>query len=258
MNKMSILFLPLLIFLLGCTDNNSTDNMQLEGDVQLNFRASFENDDLVMYDQTYSYEDDMSLRFQLFQFYISHVALVKEMQDTINGGVELLDVALVSYQDIQSVQAAEEGVSISLSEVPAGLYKGIKLGIGVADDLNVTQPGDHPAGHPLSDNYWTAATGYIFTKIEGNADLDGSGNYDQKLTFHIGAGELYREKMFIEDIEVPASGLLNLNFSIDVNDILVSGGDYLDFRTVNQDHTNNMEVAAFIANNLAAAINMDK
>lgn len=245
------------IFLCACTNDNTNSQPALSGEVNLNFDVDFKNQDLVMYDQTYGYEAGMALRFQLFQFYISNVYLIKEMQDTLNGGTKLVDIQLISYKDVQTSQAAQEGISLSVKDIPSGSYKGIRLGIGVADEYNLTQPGDHPAGHPLSDNYWTAAKGYIFTKIEGNADLAGTGNFEQKLTFHIGASELYKEKVFFKDVEVPSSGELNMNFTLDVNDILVTTDDFLDFRVVNKDHTTNMEVATFIADNLANAIRLN-
>lgn len=257
MKNSIFLFGAIFFLLLACTNDNTSDQTELEGDVNLTFNAKFKGQNLLMYDQTYDYKAGMDLRFQLFQFYISHVSLIREMADTVTGGVELVDIALVSFRDIQTTQAANEGITIPISNIPAGNYKGIRVGIGVADDFNVTQPGDHAAGHPLSDNYWTAAKGYIFTKIEGNADLNDDNDFEQPLTFHIGASELYRDKLFITDLNVPANGSLDFNFTLDVNDIFVQGQDFLDFRTVNKDHTTDMEVAGFIARNLANAISLE-
>jgi len=247
------------ISLTSCTNDNNQPVQAPEGDVKLTFKANFKNEPLLMYDDTYDYEAGMKLRFQLFQFYISHLKLITEMEDTLSGGEELLDIALVSFKDVNNMPAAEEGIVFQVEDVPAGKYKGIKLGVGVSDDFNATQPGDYPAGHPLSDNYWTAATGYIFSKIEGNADINGDGDFSEKLTFHTGASELYREKVFIEDFEVKQGEPLELNFNIDLNNVLVkNAGEFLDFRQVTQDHTNDMEVAAFIANNLGNALSLEQ
>ena len=103
-----------------------------------------------------------------------------------------------------------------LSDVPAGQYKAIKLGIGVPEELNATQPGDYTPGHPLSTDYWTAASSYIFTKVEGNADLDGSDEFATKLTFHIGGNPRYREIEFEKSITVSPAGALPIAFEVDL------------------------------------------
>lgn len=252
-----ILVLSVFLFT-TCNNDNQKSAEALEGDVTITFKADFKGHPLLMYDDTYEYEAGMSLRFQLFQFYISHLSLIKEMADTVNGGEELVDIALISFKDVTSQQLAEEGIVVEIKDVPAGLYKGIKLGVGVSDDFNMTQPGDYAAGHPLSDNYWTAATGYIFSKIEGNADLNGDGDYTEKLTFHTGASQLFHEKVFIQDLEVQQGAALKLEFNVDLYRVLAkNANEFLDFRQITQDHTNDMNVAGFIANNLANALSLE-
>ena len=259
--KYSVLMGVLLLVGLGMTSCNNEKEKSaeaLEGNVTLTFKANFKGEPLVMYDDTYEYEGGMSLRFQLFQFYISHLTLISEMADTLSGGEELFDIALISFKDITSMQAAEEGLAFEIKDIPAGKYKGIKLGVGVSDDFNMTQPGDYSAGHPLSDNYWTAATGYIFSKIEGNADLNRDGNFTEKLTFHTGASSLYNEKVFIQDFDVVQGSPLQLVFNIDLHKVIAkNSNEYLDFRQLTQDHTNDMNVAGFIAQNLANALSIE-
>ncbi|MEL7118143.1 MAG: MbnP family protein [Bacteroidota bacterium] len=255
----NIFFLALLILsFFSCSENGGNEVIDLKGDVTINFQGLFKNQPLVMFDDVYAYEDGIDLRFQLFQFYISDVSLVKEMNDTINGTQELMEVALVSFKDIQSTQAASEGITFKLEDIPAGEYKGIKLGIGVANQFNRMQPGDFAAGHPLSDNYWSASKGYIFSKIEGNADLNGDGTFSEKLTFHIGAESLYNEKIFINAFEVKANDELDINFTIDLFKVLSQGsGDFINFNEVTQDHTNNMEIASFISQNIGNALALE-
>ncbi len=261
MKSTSYILLPALFLVLGftsCTNDNNDNAQDLTGDVTINFKANFKNQPLLMYGDVYNYEAGMDLRFQLFQFYVSHLKLIRDMADTISGGEELIDIALVSFKDITSQQLAEEGISITIEDVPAGNYKGLEMGLGVSDDFNMTQPGDYAAGHPLSDNYWTAATGYIFSKIEGNADLNGDGDFTEKLTFHTGASELYKEKVFIEDFRVGQGTPLQFEFNIDLYKVLAkSSNEFLDFRQITQDHTNDMEIASFIFENLANAMSLE-
>ena len=110
----------------------------------------------------------------------------------------------------------EQGISFNIGDIPPGDYTGIRVGIGLNSELNSTNPGDYAAGHPLSDNYWSAATGYIFSKIEGNADLNGDNNFSEGITYHSGANEFYQEKTFNKVIRVPEGGTVELQFKVDL------------------------------------------
>lgn len=248
------LFLPFTMAVLlfaACGDNNKGETAQ----VDLNFQAVYQDTPLTMFTRSYPYLDGMNVKFQNFIFYISDVKLIRED----GASHKLSEVELVSFKNIQEDNVAVRGVTVAKADVPAGTYKAVEMGIGIAPALNGTQPGDYKPGHPLTDNYWSWALGYIFTKIEGNADLDGDGNYDEnaKLTFHIGANELYRTRTFNKNIVVRSGEPLSIPFEVDLRRVLVNDeGDYLDFQIIRQDHTNDMNVARFIFDNLDAAIRL--
>lgn len=250
-NLIFILVLSLIFGASKCEDDTSP-----QAQINMNFKASFGTDPLVMFAEDYAYEDGMGVKFQLFQFYISEITLLKDLY----GGseTEVLDVELVSFKNIQDANAAQQGIDISISDVPAGDYEGIRIGLGVDPDLNKTNTGDYTPGHPLSDHYWSAALGYVFTKIEGNADLEGVGNFEEKLTFHIGTDTYYRTKTFAKAITVEKGANTNLNFNIDLRKVLVNdNGEFLDFRVTPQDHTNDANLDTFIADNLKEALKLE-
>jgi hypothetical protein len=223
-------------------------------DVELNFSADFGNDPLVMYANSYAYEDNMDFRLQLFQFYISNGYLINADGTT---GPKVLDVALVNFGGVQSESEAEAGVSVVLKDVPAGNYKGLRLGIGVDPVLNQTQPGDYSVDHPLSTNYWLMTNSYVFAKIEGNADFDKAGTYASEVTLHMGGDNNYREKTFEVPFEVKGENLKTLHFSVDVKKALVDGnGKFLNFATTPQIHSDLSPWAVFIADNLQNALQM--
>ena len=252
MKKFAIAGLVLaLVSFWSCNDEAPADQT---GTVTLNFVGQFDNDPLLMYERPYSYPEGVTTKFQLFHFYLSDVALLPA-----DGGPEvpLFDVALISFKDVQSEEAARQGVSVTAAEVPPGRYDGIRLGIGLTEQLNQTQPGDYTPGHPMSDNYWSWAKGYVFFKIEGIADLEGDGAFGEKLTFHIGLDEHYRERVISRPLEVRSGQPLELRFDVDLADVLApDGGSFVNFRQVTQDHTNDMELARFLADNLQAAIRL--
>ncbi|MFN7116733.1 MAG: MbnP family protein [Saprospiraceae bacterium] len=248
MKRLAFLLLFGILFLAAdCNDDNPQPNET--GILELNFKGTFGNDPLVMYAREYAYEAGMKLKLQLFRFYLAEI--------TLADNYKISDVEIVDFEDVQSDGMAQQGITIRLEKVPANNYNGIKMGIGLNEKLNKTQPGDYEPGHPLSDNYWSWALGYVFTKIEGNADINGDGVFNDKLTFHIGANSLYRNKQFNKSFTVKAGETTRLNFEVDLRKVLVKNeSNFLDFRKVTIDHTNNMEVATFISDNLVNAIEM--
>lgn len=246
-----ILFVGLTLMASKCEDD-AIPSAQLD----MNFKASFGADPLVMFADDYAYEDGMNVKFQLFQFYISEITLLKDLSS--GSGTEILDVELVSFKDIQNATAAQAGIDISISDIPPGDYAGIRIGLGIDPDLNKTNTGDYTPGHPLSDHYWSAALGYVFTKIEGNADLEGNGDFEEKLTYHIGTDTYFRSKTFTKAISVENGQTNDLNFTIDLKKVLVNdNGEFIDFRVTPQDHTNDASLDTFVADNLKEALKLE-
>lgn len=220
---------------------------QSTGTLELHFKGTFGADPLVMYAREYPYEAGMKMKLQLFRFYLSNISLSKE--------VKVSDIEIVDFEDVQSDAAAQQGITIQIKNVPIKDYTGINFGVGVSETLNKTNPGSYAPGSPLSDNYWSAAMGYVFTKIEGNADVNGDGVFNDKLTFHAGGNPYYRNTTFDKNFTVKAGETTRLNFEIDLRKVLVKNTtDFLDFRKVTIDHTTKPEIATFISDNLANSI----
>ena len=254
MFKMSHFLLFLCLSVVTSCEQRDDDDQQALGSVELNFKSVYGDAPLVMYADEYDYQEGMKIKLQLFQFFISNIRLIDEDG---KESKELLDVALVSFEDIQNTVAASEGIAVSLDGIPAGNYQGIRMGIGVKESLNGTSPSDYQAGHPLSGHYWSAASSYVFTKIEGNADLEGDGVFSEKLTFHVGGNGRYRDVDFMRPITI-GSDPAALEFSVDLEQVLVDEEEslFVDFREVTQIHNGTAETAVFIMDNLAASINL--
>ncbi len=255
--KRILLIFPLAAILLFAACNQSDDDSSpVMSELNLNFRSTFGDEPLVMFERTYDYPENMKLKMQLFQFYLSDIRLLRQA----NGGTEevpVLDVALLSYADVYTDEAASQGISLSKLQVPAGEYTGLKFGFGITPELNTTIPPDYELGHPLSENYWEDASSYIFFKIEGNADLDGSGNFADKLTFHVGGDGNYRELAFNTPFVLSEGQAFTLPFEVDLRRLLVdSESSFLDFRQVKQSHSNTSPAADFIADNITEAVTL--
>lgn len=249
-NPMKYLTLLAVVFLLwNCTEEAAVE----KADITLTFKGVFDDQPLTMLSDVYSYEDDMKLKFQLIQYYLSD--LVLDQSNAIESAHQLVDIASINFGEMYSENLALEGLQVTIPDIPVGNYDRLRYGLGVAPDFNATGPADYEIGHPLSDNYWSWAMGYVFFKIEGNADLEGQGDFSEKLTFHIGTNEMYRSVTATGNFEHSLDRPLALTFELDVYRLLVDGeGEYLNFRETPIDHTNNRVLGNKLADNLVEAI----
>ena len=237
------------LVVLNCDNNTAED-----GAIEVNFIAQFDKQPLTMFADQYDYEGDAKVSFQLFQFYVSSIRLINEDGQP---GPEIKDIALINFGDIQDKTKAAEGVNVNIAGVPVGNYSGIQLGIGVNNALNGTTPNEYEAGHPLSGHYWDAASSYIFTKIEGNADLNNDNSFEQKLTFHIGGNPRYREVKFDFPMTVESNKSEKVGFIVDVKDIFVGDdGSFIDFGQVTQIHDGTAPLAVEMMDRFALSLSL--
>jgi hypothetical protein len=240
-----ILFLS-LFSLLACK-NESPEVPTV--DLTLRVKGTFNGIPLQMYNKDYEYTEGVNIRFQLFNFYLSDLYLLKESGSTQNK-IRLSEVVLINFKDIQSPADSEKGVQFVFKDIPVDNYVGFSAGVGVAPRLNATGPASYPPPHPLDDNYWSWAAGYVFSKIEGNADIDNSGKFATKLTFHAGGDAFYKVLTWNKPLSVNKESS-EINMTIDVKDILWKDQqNYLDFKKITSDHSVNKEIVSFLLSNL--------
>ncbi len=248
---LALLGLSLTFFSADC-GGREDDLVDEFGEVELNFQGFFGAEPLVMLAKEYDYEAGMDVRFQLFQFYVSEINLISKSGEKVRLG----EIELINFENVQSDEAASKGLSFAFGNIPAGEYRAIEMGIGVSGDLNEKAPSDYAVGHPLAfqGNYWSGLSSYIFTKIEGNADLNGDGEFTEKLTFHIGEKEdvpLYQTISLDYDLTVSKDQSTVLPLSVDLKQVISpNSSNFLDFREVSQDHTNQAAVYTLIVDNL--------
>ena len=224
------------------------------GELSLQMTATFDDAPLVNIDQTYIYPDGTPIKFQLFNYYLTDIRLVKENGASADDYL-LSEVELIQYNDFFTLEEAKEGVKLDFKDIPDGLYSGLRMGIGLSPELNGTQPGDYAAGHALTNNYWSWARGYVFFKIEGNADLNKDGEFSDNITYHVGETDLYQTLEFAHPIQIEDGKPKTVNINVDVLDVMQSATDFLDISIVEnqQDHTNDAILYHFLWENLVNA-----
>jgi len=252
MKQMSISALIILLWVSFSCNNDDTTPLQQDLDLQV--KALYGDEPLILY-QEYAYEEGMKVLFQLYQFYLSDIELVRA-----DGSTEVIsEIELVRFEDTQNEATAREGVRVTLEDVPAGDYVKLKMGVGVSPRLMQTSPGQYPPGHPLADNYWSAAKGYIHSKIEGRADTLSGDGFDTGITFHGGSDDLYTLVEFSIQLTIGNSNPAPLVLTSDLQRVLIKpNGEFLDFRKYNVDHHVNPDVFEFIGGNLSLSMATEK
>ncbi len=189
--------------------------------INLSFRATYGDETLVLNQQNYDYEGK-AVRFSKVNFYLANLAAVNDDGETELSEIRFIDLTLTHNTAID----AAKGTVISFSRVPVGTYKFLKFGIGVPADLNKTNPSDYSTSHPLgadnSGEYWEAWNSYIFAKIEGQYDEDGSGDFDGNdisFAYHTGIDRVYQEIELDNNLNLVAGETTNLDFELDIRQL---------------------------------------
>jgi hypothetical protein len=250
MNKFTFFLLLAVFSVISCVRDD--DNIGT-GFLNLNFKAEYDGEPLVMFDE-YGYADT-KLFFSQADFYVTHV----EVED-VNGVVKNLDA--VRFLDFTNVNkdpdAAAEGITYFYNDLIIGEYDVIRIGIGVDQENNAKMPSDFESSNPLSKTgyYWTAWDSYIFMKIQGQYDEAKDGSFGLGYLFHTGKDELYRT------IELPGSFLIGedtttIEVGIDFKKLFNTSNGLFDIpeNPVNHD-PDNIGPIQMISDNLSEAVYM--
>lgn len=251
MRRLFFLF-PIVVLSLFFSACDGDDEVQ-GGILELTFKANYGDSPLVMLDETYTYPDGTPIKFQLINYYVSDITLVAPQE---NKETTVSEVELISYADFYDQNTAENGIQFVYDDLAPGTYEELQLGLGLTPELNGTQPSNYQAGHPLTENFWSWARGYVFAKIEAKADLNGDGTFDDNITYHIGANELFSNMTVQQPIVIQKDNPVQLIFELDLEQVLQRDGNYLDLNVESNtvDHTNDEAIYGWLWENLTNSL----
>ena len=173
----------------GCTDANA---LNFDPDAQIDNGCIYEEsfavelhmhqymlDEQLITGGTYNI-NGVQTKLTVSQFYISNIRLVDANDnETAAAGFYLL------------INPEQEEYSIG--NFPAGDYTKIKFNVGVDSATNHGDPSLYAIGDPLGAQipfmHWSWSFGYIFLRIDGEADVNGDGitdNPDGLFEMHLG------------------------------------------------------------------------
>lgn len=216
--------------------------------VNIHFKSYFGN---TSFDGTKVYQDGLGhrIRIDYFYTYFSNIKLIKS-----DGSAILVKDFALFNMDSDPVLS----LNIESSEIAR-----IEFAIGIPEEYNKdVDPTTYANSHPLSVQgsqgmFWTWNTGYIFSKMEGKADLTGTegASLTNPFAYHAGDDPLYRTLSFEKPFTIAANESQDIIVSFHLDEIFNNADDPIDVSTDYITHTtDNFPLAERFINNLAASI----
>jgi hypothetical protein len=215
------------------------------GTFELAFAVKWGTNDLIR-SEKYAAPDGRNYQIDVLKFYISRLKLVTQNDSVVN----LADVALFDlYKPASQVVA---------SPAPVGNYKTLRFNLGLDYDLNHSDQTNYATTHPMSTTtgmYWTWATQYIFSMVEGRADTTG-GQIEDIFLYHSGQDSLLRTMEFNNlNLSIVADGTKRHTLTVDLQKVFFGANDTIDVKVDPNTHTtDNPGLASRITNQLMHAI----
>jgi hypothetical protein len=255
MKKTLLLPLFFLAFFISSCDKDESVVSQIPekttGTVEIRFIPTM-NGEAFSVNQNFVGPNGLRMRYETFKFYLSDIQL--QNGSTVLGSK---DVVLVDFS------LSDKTISI---ETTPGTIDQLTFGMGVKQSLNGTadpdfNPASYPIDHPLSvyaGMYWTWASGYIFSKLEGRIDTSAAQNLDPTYSFfyHSGKDTLFSTHSISNiNAEVVKGQKTSINLKIEVNDVFKTSSDTINMVQDYFTHTtDDFDLAKKVINNLGDAI----
>ena len=265
MKYLTLALLSSCLFLIGCEDEPREQPVTT---VDLEWTANFDGETFLTFNE-YTYADGRSIQFNNLNFFVSNIALVS----ADGGRTDLVEIDNIDLAfDETQISQAEAGQTLRIQDIPLGEYAGIKIGFGVQADLNRSNPADYGTGHPLTRNFWDGWSSYIFSIIEGAADMNNDGTIvtggadTESFTYHSGTDEVFNEvtvnqEIILSDDNPPLQLKVNVAELFRTNDPVfdLNGDGFLDVEAFRGTHSANgeMTIAKTIMENFSTALTVE-
>ncbi len=227
---------------------------QGEGQLQIEFAAIGTDSEPFAYGKVYQTSLGHCYSFSKLTFYLSDIRLV----EASGAEVKIQETAFIDFGDDPIVGNLSNVQALSINEIPAGNYVGLRFAIGVDSVLNHSDPAVHATDHPLSlfqGSFWTWNTGYRFLQFEGNVDADSCDidGFDTFFQYHIGADALYTEVSTLSfPFEVVKDQNQSVGLKIDIERLFNNTSSVIDVAKKNFNHTStDMDQAKRIMTNFS-------
>lgn len=229
MKKLLLFLSPILFLSSKCKqDCDCVTPLTPQGVMSINFKPNYNTKPFVI-NQIYNI-DGKNVRFTRLSFLITETCPKASSTEGSCG----TNAYLIDLTTLDDSTKSAKGFTQTLTNIFEGNKTGLQISLGVAPNLNASQPKDFASSNPLSDGglYWADWKSYIFTKIEGLMDKDGNGTFETGITLHTGGDDSFRQTWFPQTFTVDTKGATTLNFDLNINTLLRG----IDLSTVNSTH----------------------
>jgi hypothetical protein len=194
-------FLTLLIFSVSCHKDATSGNLNVS------YEATYGGAHLNS-DTNYDY-GGFPIQFSRFDIFLSDVTLFNESKSVV-----LTESAYLLFTNDQSNVTLTP--TSTYGNIPFGDYTGIKIGYGVKASNNGKLPTNFPSGSPLAngDEYWATWNSFIFSKIEGQADVNNDHTFETFLAYHCGSNAVYKYETITAPIHIASGSSLKIAFDL--------------------------------------------
>lgn len=181
MKSFKLMAIPALAFAMTLTACRNNDDAPEKNNVTLHFDNVVGNQALEL-GKTYT-SNNQNITFNEVKYVISNISLVKADGKEVPYNIDNLDkgATVVNLADAKTFDYI-------LTDIPAGNYKEIKLGLGIKKELNTLLDQEKfpkffkLTGKNETKMHWEWGTGYRFIKIEGKYD-----NNTEDFSIHTGS-----------------------------------------------------------------------
>ena len=186
----------------------------------------------------------MDVRFDLAQFYVSNLRLVRA-----DGSEEAVqDYLLVTSDQTEFI----------LEGFEPGDYDMVRFDIGVDSITNHADPSTYPLNHPLGPQFppmhWSWDAGYIFIRLDATADQDMDGTPETAFQMHLGKDPYLRTVELAFPVQTASGDEPTLAVRVDWA-VLFTGVDMAGDLTT---HTgDNLALTEIVVENIANMFSLD-
>jgi len=199
--------------------------------------------------EVYNNVSNYRVRFQGIKFYLGDIRMLT--------GTTSTTVKDIVYFDLHNGSAAAQWA------VEPGTWSGMRMGLGVPQELNDADPIVYPPMHPLdlaNGTYWNWANAYRFLQFDGYYDLDGSGTepFTTGFSIHTGLNACYREFDLDlgSEVSISTGQTTTITLNLAVDRMFYSATDTLDLATENESHGGNLPLALKLTDNTVGSLSV--
>ncbi|MCR9287933.1 MAG: hypothetical protein NXI23_11150 [Bacteroidetes bacterium] len=220
----------LIISATDINNNFSTETLIISGKatakLALNIKLQYDGEPMIVFNE-YTYPElDFTFFLTRVSMYISNVQPVgSDFSEPIEN------IGLLRLEEAHDEASAALGYTYILP-MAEGNFESIQFGLGVPPEQNAMRPADFPIENPLSKSgeYWDSWSSYIFTKIEGKADINGDPNdfSEELIALHMGGNEAFRAITLNQSGTLTEGQTTTIEIVLDMKDFFFQNGEVYD------------------------------